>query len=195
MPFAATDWEHAKVNSREGALLERWLGPKWDDLRFPASAVNPPGAESDPGRDLTDGTFLFDATATEVLFFQAQLPHGWIPGTELRAHVHWCKTTSAAGAVVWQWRYRLAQPGKVFSAWSTLATAELVISDGNTAEQHALSAFPAVTVNATPSAMLLIELERIGGDSGDTYAADAKLLEFDIHVQTDAMGTVNEFSN
>jgi hypothetical protein len=195
MSFSASDWEQAKLRGTDGALLERWLAPKWDDLRFPAAAVNPPGAESDPGRDLTDGTFLFDATATEVLFFGAQLPHGWVSGTELRAHVHWCKTTSASGAVVWKWRYRLAAPGKVLSAWSDLATAELVISDGNTAEQHALSAFPAITVHATPSAMLLIELERIGGDSGDTYGADAKLMEFDIHVQCDALGTVNEYSN
>ncbi len=32
------------------------------------------------------------------------------------------------------------------------------------------------------------------GDNEDTYGADARLLEFDIHYQIDAGGSVGEFS-
>ena len=41
--------------------------------------------------------------------------------------------------------------------------------------------------------MLLIKLSRIGGDASDTYGADARLLEFDIHYQINTLGSELEF--
>jgi len=69
----------------------------FDDLRFPATAINPPGAVNDPGFDATNGGWLFDAVATEVLFLIVQMPHSWKEGTSIEPHIHWQKTTSDAG--------------------------------------------------------------------------------------------------
>ena len=191
----ATDkatWDRFRAAGREGELIERELGVHWDDLRFPVSAINPPGQASDPDVDTSDGTLLFAASGVEVVFVQAQLPHAWKQGSAISPHVHWCKTTSASGTLSWNMQYKLAEIGGTFGDFSTADKATLAISDGDTANHHALSAFTDIVIPSNSvSTMLLIKLYRDGDD--DTYAADAKLLEFDIHYQIDSRGSDLEY--
>ena len=170
----------------------------WDDLRFPASAVNPPGQASDPDFDTTVGGYLFAAAGTELVFFQAQLPHKWYEGSELNPHCHWQKTTSAAGDVKWRLEYRWAPRAAVMDAsWST-STASTVVSatpDNDTANEHLITAFDDIDGSGKEiSDMLLMRFSRIGGDAADTYGADARLLEFDIHYQIDGNGSTERFN-
>lgn len=171
---------------------------QWDDLRFPASAVNPPGQVSDPDFDTTNGGWLFAAGGTEVLFLMAQLPHAWAEGTDLKPHVHWQKTTSAGGDVVWRFSYKWAKKGAVMDASFTDVDVTSVVSgtpDNDTANEHLITSFGAlVATDVEVSDMLVIKLARIGGDGADTYGADARLLEFDIHHQIDSFGSNLEFS-
>jgi len=163
----------------------------WDDLRFPASAVNPPGQAADPDFDTTNGTWLFAASGTEVIFLIAQMPHAWKEGSTIKPHVHWYKTTSASGNVYWQLDYKKFPIGEVGdAAFTTIASATAVTGDDDTAQQHILTAFPDVTMSGmTLSDMLIMKLSRIGGDAADTYGADAALMEFDIHYQIDTLGS------
>lgn len=166
----------------------------WDDLRFPATGLNPPGAVSDPGRDNTDGCFVFDAASTELITGVAQMPHAWKEGSVIRPHIHWAKTTSATGAVVWQFEYAWANLGEVSPTLSTPITGTLMVSDGNTVNKHALTSFGSISgVGKKVSSILKWRLTRVGGDGGDTYGADAKLLEFDIHYQVDSSGSTTEY--
>ena len=57
-------------NEMKGALG----GAYWDDLRAPVTAINPPGAESDPDLDASTGLLLFDAGGTELVFLMMQMP-------------------------------------------------------------------------------------------------------------------------
>jgi hypothetical protein len=172
----------------------------WDDLRFPASGINPAGSAAPPGQD-TDtypGTLLFDAAGTEVVAGLAQFPHGWAQETDIRPHVHWMKSTSASGNVYWQLRYKWMKIGEVADTNFTTLTSSTPIAgttDTNTAHQHLISSFGDVTTAGIEvSDMLCWELSRVGGNGADTYGADARLLEFDIHIQLDTPGTTPEFS-
>lgn len=168
--------------------------PLWDDLRFPATAINPPGAASDPDWDVTDGGWLFDPGSTEVLYLVAQLPHTWIEGSTLKPHVHWEKSTSAAGNVLWQLRYEWSSIGQVRSTLTTLNASTPEISDQDTADLHAIT--PLGDIDGTGrgiSDMLMMRLERVGGNPADTYDADVRLLEFDIHFQIGRIGTEEQF--
>lgn len=165
----------------------------WDDLRFPATAINPPGVVSDPDWDATSGGWLFDSSSTEALYVVAQLPHAWKVGSALRPHVHWEKTTSAAGTVAWQLRYEWASVGFLREALVTLDTPTLAVSDNDTADLHAISALGDIdSVGKGISDILVMRLERVG--ASDSYGADARLLEFDIHYQIDALGSRQEFT-
>ena len=193
MSIVQETWDRFRALGREGELIERELGDHWDDLRYPVSTINPPGAVSDPDIDADDGALLFDASGTEIIFVQVQLPHAWKQNSPLAPHVHWVKTTSAAGTLSWQLQYKVAGIGGMFGDWSSADEAALVVSDSDTANKHALSAFADIQLAvAGVSAMIMIKLSRVGGS--DTYGADAKLLEFDIHYQVDSRGSDTEYT-
>ncbi len=166
---------------------------QWDDLRFPATAINPPGQVNDPDWDNTKGGWLFAASSTEQLWLIAQLPHAWKEGSILKPHVHWEKSTSAAGNVFWELTYS-------WSSINTARTGETIIDQdtpvvaSDILDVQQLSAFPDIDATGKKiSDMLVMKLARVGGNAADTYGADARLLEFDIHVQIDSRGSIGEF--
>ena len=169
----------------------------WDDLRFPATAVNPPGAVSDPDVDTDNGTFLFSATTTERIALIAQMPHGWLEGSLISPHVHWSKTTSASGDVAWQIEYQIAGVNAVFpGSWTSEIVYNTVAGtpDTDTVDKHLISSFTDIDMTGELlSTVILFRISRIGGDSGDTYGADARLYEFDVHYQIDGVGSALEF--
>lgn len=166
----------------------------WNDLRFSATAINPPGAVTDPDWDATSGGWLFDANGTETLYIIGQLPHTWLEGSVLKPHVHWEKTTAAAGAVLWRLRYQWAPIGEVREALETISGSVASVAS-DLADVHQIT--PIGDIDATGkqiSDMLVMRIERVGGDALDSYGADARLLEFDIHHQIDSEGSIAEFT-
>ena len=169
----------------------------WDDLRFPVSGINPPGGVNDPDLDPNNGTWLFNANTTEICAIIAQMPHSWREESTIIPHVHWSKTTSASGNVLWRFEYQIAKPGDVFpGTWTTVDTTTTVTGtpDNDTAEEHLISSFGDIDMTGyTISTILLTRISRIGGDASDTYGADARLIEFDIHYEIDGAGSALEF--
>lgn len=169
---------------------------QWDDLRFPATAINPPGQVSDPDFDTTNGGYLFDGASTETIFMIGQLPHGYKEATDLYPHVHWQKTTSASGNVFWRLSYKWARIAEVMDAGFTDIDQTSVMAatpDNDTTNEHLMSAFAAIDGTGTQiSDMLVMKLSRMGGEASDTYnGADARLLEFDIHYEINSFGSAS----
>ena len=174
-------------------------GVRWDDLRFPVSAINPPGQASDPDVEASTGMFLFDAGITELVYIVAQMPHSWREASTIVPHVHWQKTTSAAGNVLWRLEYEVVNNGDVaaldFGTSADVTTPVGGTPDNDTANECLISSFGSVAMNAKRiSSLIFCKLSRIGGDAADTYAADARLIEFDIHYQVDSLGSGAEFT-
>ena len=165
----------------------------WTDLRAPATAINPPGQVSDPDWDTSKLGWLFDSSSTESLHIIVQLPHEWSEGSTLKPHIHWEKTTSAPGNVLWKISYQWSVHTAARTDAAVLsATTPIVNSD--TADTHMITSLGDISGAGYPiSAMLLITLSREGGDASDTYGADARLLEFDLHYQKDAGGSLAEY--
>lgn len=196
----ATGWG-IREYIREVNIRLRWLAQaininhddQWEDLRFPASGINPTGPTSPATVDTTYGGLLFaGVTTNNMIAFQVQMPHGWKEGSTIKPHVHWQKTTSASGNVRWLLSYRHAALGSVMdNSWSTLAAYTPVQTDTNTAGQHLLTPLGDITMTGKKvSHMMLCLLERTPADANDTYNnADARLLEIDFHYQVDANGS------
>lgn len=164
----------------------------WDDLRSPATAINPPGQVSDPDWDNTNGGWLFDAAGTEVLWLIVQMPHGWKEGTAIRPHIHWMPTNTNTGNVLWRMEYKWTNVHGTDAG--TFSTLNVLDAGDGTALKHQIAGFEEIDgTGKTLSSMLSIKLSRIGGDVTDTYNADALLKEFDIHYQMDALGSDEEY--
>ena len=113
--------------------------------------------------------------------------------------MHWTKTTSADGNVAWRVRYQIIGIGDVGpGTWSdgeTIYTPVTGTPDNDTAWEHLLTNFTAIPMTGqTLSTCVLFEVARIGGDELDTYGADARLLEFDVHIEIDSLGSALEFT-
>lgn len=165
----------------------------FEDLRFPASAINPPGKISDPDIDTEISGFLFDPGKTEIISITAQMSHTWREGTNIIPHVHWQKTTSAIGDVLWELKYRWAPIGEVMdSSWTikTISTTILTTPDNDTANEHLISNWGVIDATGKEiSDFFIMQLSRIGGDAADTYGDDVRLLELDVHFQVDGWGS------
>ena len=186
-----------QFSSSEINLLSEFTASKyttWDDLRFPATAVNPPGQASDPDWDNVIPGWLFSGSGTEVIHLIAQLPHSWVEGSDLKPHCHWMKSTSASGGVQWQLEYAWSAVGEVLSGWTTVSTSSVVSGtpDDDTANRQLISSFGVISgAGRQISDTLVFKLSRIGGS--DTYNADARLLEFDIHYQKTILSSGEEY--
>jgi hypothetical protein len=166
------------------------LGPGWDDLRFPATAINPAGQEAPATINNTDGTLDFAGNADNSIAFQAQLPHSYLNETSLEPHIHVLNSAANPGTTTWILTWRAADVGENFPAtWST-ATQTFVLEAS--AVKHQIFGFPAITMTGFgDSAIVLFKLTRAASSqASDTYNAVAKLLEVDIHYQIDNFGSV-----
>ncbi|KKL95876.1 hypothetical protein LCGC14_1850140, partial [marine sediment metagenome] len=147
---------------------------------------------SDPDRDTGDGTFLFDNGSTEILMGIAQMPHSWKLESNINPHIHWCPTNTDTGDVRWRFEYDIAKVNGTFAGAYT--SIDVDDAGDGTAEKHQRAYFAAVSMTGydTISAIIKWKISRIGGS--DTYNADARLLEFDIHYEMDTIGSREELS-
>jgi hypothetical protein len=160
----------------------------WEDLRFPAIGINPPGAASDPTRDTSDGRLVFSASAENIIAIQVQMPHHWLQGGTLYPHVHWSPTSTHTGNVLWRLQYKVANINAAFPG--SFTPIDILQAGSGTADMHQMASFPTISMTGkTISCMLLMLVSRVGNDGTDTYTGTAKLNEFDIHYQVDGFGS------
>lgn len=178
------------------SILESWLEyyPRWEDVRVAASGINPIGAAGDPDRD-DDGSFLFDSTLVELVALIVQMPHAWQVGTNVYPHVHWEKTTDAAGDVEWEYRYRITSIGDIVPSWSSwIAATDRLNEDPGSTQKQTVDIFPVLDMSeADLSCIISVQLRRNVDASDDDYGADARLWEFDVHYLRDSAGSDGEW--
>lgn len=160
-----------------------------------ASSLALPGGASDPGRDTGDNTLLFDgAGATELITGVMQLPASWEEGSLVYPYLSWCKTTSASGTLMWQFSYVWGDIGATFGALSSPVSGTLFSSDSNTANKYAVTTFGSIDgVGKKIGSIIKWQLQRVSGDAGDTYGADAKMLSLSFGMLNDSTGSAQNF--
>ena len=192
LPSDTRAWIHRELQ-KIARVLGAPLGYRWIDLPGPVTAIPLQGSLGDPDRD-TDGTLLFDATAVEQIAQIYQLAHGVNLNQAAKPHLHWRKTTAATGDVVWQMRYQSWTIGTEPSAWSSWLArdgrSETVASD-----LREIIDYWEVDISAlADSAHIGCQFRRLATDTGDTYAADARLISADAHIQVyEHPGSILEF--
>jgi hypothetical protein len=183
---------YVRINKDKGVRL---VGIEaWDDLRFPVNAVTKNFGTTKPDDVTLFGGFIvlgFDANASEGVTFTAQLPHAWLQGSDIEAHVHWTPTDDTAGGVRWQMDYSWANISSPFPALATVGVTSNAASDN----VHLYADMGDMAgAGKTVSSMILCKLVRNVTHSEDTYSADAGLMEVDFHYRIDGFGSEEEDS-
>ncbi len=162
----------------------------WEDLRAPSNGINPIGSPSAATPNTTDGSLTFTKGNVAIAWFQ--LPHGYKEGSDLRIHIHWSKSTTNNGVVHWQMKYRWANIGDTLPSFSELEDGNVVVSDSNTVDKHAMFEWtPVDGTGKTISSMICVYISRTN-DGDDTFTGSANLYEIDIHYQIDTIGSRQE---
>ncbi len=177
---------------------------RWDDIRVPLESSNVLGVNAPDYTQLaTDGAgsqgvyaYAFDAAAEEEVFFAIQLPHSYKEGSTLRPHLHWIKGVTASAApgwcVVWGLEYWRSNVNQAFPANTTTMRITSTCTVAPNVQQ--IASFGDITASdATVSHMIMCRLFRDATNGGDTFTADASVLEFDVHFEMDAAGSEQEF--
>ena len=167
--------------------------PQWDDLRVPLTSTTKSGSKIPTFDKFLDdgsgsqGVFadLFSPLTEQEVYFSCQLPHSYLEGSNIEAHVHWAPINANAGNVRWGLEYTWA------SMTETIANTNIIIVSDNTdgvSKKHHLTSFGYLTGSGQRiSSMLLCRLFRDA--TVDTYASDAAVLEIDFHFQKDSLGS------
>ena len=168
------------------------FGDDWDDIRFPASQIDPTGLAAPPSRitSLTGytGGLEFSGTLENVVGGIAQMPHEW-SRTALKPHIHWTKPTGSADAVSWRFYYRIVgNPGDTAEAWSAAQSPTATIGDQTVSDEHLITTFPDIDMTGyIESAIVYWRLHRLG--NSDAEANVVVLHELDFHFQKNKSGT------
>lgn len=173
----------------------QWSGSTpllWDDLRFPAQGINPIGPTSPPDTEADTGMLLFTPNSTDLVAGVAQMPHSWKEGSTIHPHIHWNAAAAGAGNVLWRLEYSwVADEGSFTGTYATTLN-NLVASPGDGVLM--ISNFPLNDSGVAGTGLLISSLffwrlSRVGGDASDTFAGNARLVEFDIHYQLNSEGS------
>lgn len=177
--------------SLAGDLYNVFQGESWDDLRAPATTIPLRGQAGDPDDDV-DGSLLFDAATGEQIAIIYQMPHAW-DRKNVRFHCHWAKTSNVTGHVRWQERHRIWNNDAVTPDWSAWVNATGISSTTGADQKTRISSFPEWSMTGMRgSCMISVQLRRNGATGADTYAADARLYEADLHYRVYGLGSETE---
>jgi hypothetical protein len=169
-----------------------------EDLRFPSTAINPPGAASDPTRSTTSGLLYFAGNADNTVVGVAQMPHGWDEGTPIEPHLHLVFPTSAAANTRWLLEYTRASIGSdaVYDGAIPTAAANaityansmtvLTVANPQAITKAVYASFGDIAMTGyRVSSCILRRLSRLASSDGaDNDANACVLVEFDIHYRS-----------
>lgn len=161
----------------------------WEDLKVPLQQGKQ-GSSSKPDYNYTELTYDFPQNdSSEALYFNIQMPHGWLEGSDINPHVHWIQTQNLN--VTWKIDYRWYNPNSAVPASWTTVTIDQLAFTYSSGSLHQISK-PSSMISGTGktlSSILQVKLYR----DDNVYTGDALALEFDIHYEVDAVGSGQEF--
>ena len=211
--MSRTNWQHMTLGAAENLIprelfthlsvlstAKRFNYWYWKDEMVDLAGINPVGPATAPTADPNGEGFLFAGVSTDnVAVLGRQINHDCVQGAEVPIvpHLHWRKTSDAAGAVLWQLHYKLAEPGGDFGdyvEWGASAAPIAATVDNDTAARHLITSFGLKLIPVSLSTKIYFKLTRQASVTAtDTYNADALAMSFDYHYPADSPGSYEEY--
>lgn len=185
----------------DGTMVAKGGAICWEDLRIASSQArlgsSAPAFSSGFAGSSAMYTLQFNYTGTtNQIFFEIQMPHGWVTNSTIWPHVHFSPVSDTGGVaknVRWKLDYTWASINGTFAAPLT-AVMDKSFTDAQWDHLMAVSASGISGAGQGISSMLVCRLYRDTSDGADTYDDLVCLLEFDIHYEVDMLGSREETS-
>lgn len=182
------------------ARTTRLVIPVWDDLVITAESFRLAGASPATAQAYRSGYVLaFTNVADRYCYFNFQLPHTYVEGTDVKFHIHWTIPVSGAGAgaenVKWDFTYSASSPNALYpETWPAASTATVTIDVQNDAvNEHLVDTIVTISgAGFTISEVLICSLMR-DTTVANNYGNPAYLVSADLHIQVDTSGSRQEW--
>ncbi|MDT8394012.1 MAG: hypothetical protein RQ761_09205 [Bacteroidales bacterium] len=190
------DADNYSTFEADGTLLMIGNARVWNDFVVPGSAakvgsVNPPAFIA-----FVDGIYTLAFSGGnnnyDQVFLAIQMPHDWDEGTAIEPHVHWspAAVTTATEVVNWNFEYVWQDYESVFPSASQKINN--IAGDVVASFRHNMTSFGLIDATGMKiSSILMCRLWRNGHT--DSYNDNAFLLSFDIHYQTNTIGSRDQY--
>jgi hypothetical protein len=179
-----------------GVGAAEWDTPRWEDLRFPAQAINPVGLASPATPDVY-GCLSFSGTVDNAIAGAAEVPRSWKVGSVLRPYLHLRFPTADAGKNTrWKFDFDLANPnaqfGAAYGAMFNLTT--ISVGNPNDVLLYVAETFGDLDMAGCEESCLIhwMITRLAASDAADTDTNACILLAFGIRYQATKMGTIAE---
>lgn len=150
-----------------------------------------------------------DNNGGEHGYFPMQLPHGYVPGTDLLWHVHFTNTATITDGQTVKFIITFTK-ASIWGGFGATATATATFTNNAEARENIRRVAPAqlsgtgilanthliaggAVVSGAGLTLSAIMYGRIERDPADTHASSVYLLSVDAHVQIERMGTEREY--
>lgn len=177
------------VSGENFVLLSPNYRDEYPAILLPAAGQAAPDVVVHTVGGVVRSFYGFDGGTTEErLGGSIEIPHDYMMGEQIEAHVHWRPATTGTGTVIWYFDWEYSPPDAAPIPQTTLSVEVTIAS--NKQYWHLLSTFGFLAEPATPFSL--------GGKIGfnirrtpttDTYAGDALLEQPSIHVPIDTLGS------
>ena len=182
----------------------------YDDIVVAANAITVLGGTNIPTTAwLTNLRVLeFGASGGDYGYFDLQLPHSYVAGTDILWHVHFTNPSTIADGetVIFPLVFSSSAIGDGFGATQTVsatftndAAARADIDPGQLSgttiavNTHLIAS--GGTVSGTGLGLSSLVYCRIERSAADTHAGDAYVLSADAHIQKNRIGSENEYTD
>jgi hypothetical protein len=182
-----------------GELVMTGSASFWLDTNIPVTALGRGANSPDFVSFLSGGNIQglgFDGVATtEQVFGSFEVAHGYLESSTFYPHIHWMPTTSACGDVVWQLELACVAEESGAAFPDTVDTFTVTTKATGTAwyakEADFVNSDSTVGAPGTgikPGTTCLFRIYRDPTDGGDTYGADAALVNFGVDFEVHRLG-------
>lgn len=189
----------------DGTLVFNGNSTVFNDFVVPLSAAKAGGNSPtwEKFRDNGSGSVgVFTWTFADVgtnseneIHFTVQMPHGWKQGSAIEPHIHWAPMTNGTGVVRWGMEYTWVDYQGNFSNTTVVYGNSTSVSSNQ--YTHLITSLGQITPSASQdniSSVLMIRFFRNSGNAADTYPDKAAALSFDIHYETDMLGSRTQYA-
>ena len=170
----------------------------WEDLRVSLITAKVPASNypsfsqvNDDGAGST-GVFAYHFADDEYVFFTVQLPHAYKEGSTIYPHIHFMTTSDVSPADNFGIGLEYDWVNVNDDEATNTSTVEIDVSTGvNSSGKHQVADLATSGIDGTDktiSSILLCRLYRKAA-SGDNYADDVIITDFDIHYERDTHGS------
>jgi len=181
-----------EITRIEDEYLKRVHEPiYWDDQQVVPSSVRLPAANAPTWAGYKGSQILvFSASATNRIYFSAQLSHAYQEGADIDFHIHIIHGNNLTLNSVWVFGYSWANVGDVFPSQTTVS---LTNAAPGVTDKHQYVDFGSISgAGKKISSILLCELYRDGTDAGDTFPNNIGLVGLDFHIKKNSIGSLQE---